>query len=121
MKVPFIILAALAAGCSLLTAAQPWTVDAILNIPTLSDPQIRPDGHAYAYVLRVLDGAEWRSSVYMNSIPSRTAFAIAAGTRPRWSPDGKGLAFLDRQVNVFSLESGSARLITRSPTPVVSY
>ena len=35
---------------------QPWTVDAILNIPTLGDPQIRPDGRQIAYVRRSLDG-----------------------------------------------------------------
>ena len=34
----------LAAACGLLAAGEQWTVDAILNIPTLSDPQIRPDG-----------------------------------------------------------------------------
>ena len=35
-----------------LTAERPWTVDAILNIPSLGDPQIRPDGRYYAYVQR---------------------------------------------------------------------
>jgi dipeptidyl aminopeptidase/acylaminoacyl peptidase len=121
MKFLFSLPAMLAAGYSLLAATQPWTVDAILNIPTLSDPQVRPDGQAYAYVRRVLDGTAWRSSVYMNSIPSGKALAISAGNRPRWSPDSKGLAYLNQQVSVFNLASGTSRVVTHSPTPVVSY
>ena len=46
MKVLFSLPAMLAAGYGLLAATQPWTVDAILNIPTLSDPQVRPDRQA---------------------------------------------------------------------------
>ena len=113
MKVLFSLPAMLAAGYGLLAATQPWTVDAILNIPTLSDPQVRPDGQAYAYVRRVLDGAAWRSSVYVNSIPWGKAWAILAGNRPRWSPDSKGLAYLDQQVSVFVLASGASRSRTR--------
>ena len=115
------VLAILTFVCGLLSAAQPWTVDAILNVPTVSDPQIRPDGRAYAYVRRTLAGAQWRNSVYLDSIPSGSARSISAGSRPRWSPDAKRLAYLDGQVSVFDLDSGRSRIVTHSPTPVGSY
>src|SRR6266568_5184781 len=70
------------AGCAgLLGAAQSWTVDALLNIPTLSDPQIRPDGRGFAYVQRSLEGKVWRSTIYIGAIPSGAAQAISAGSR----------------------------------------
>ena len=77
------VLPILAAGSGLLSAAEPWTVDAILNIPTVADPQIRPDGRSFAYVRRSLDGAAWRNTVYLESIPSGSPRVISTGTRPR--------------------------------------
>ncbi len=115
------VLTFLAAGCGLLSAAQPWTVDAILNVPTVSDPQIRPDGRSYAYVRRSLVGDHWRNSVFVDSIPSGTARSISAGSRPRWSPDAKRLAYLDGQVSVFDIETGASRIVTHSPSPVGAY
>src|SRR5437867_7553265 len=96
----FSLPAVLAACAGQLCAAQPWTVDAILNIPTLSDPQIRPDGRQYAYVRRSLDGKTWRNAVYVAPIPAGAAHEIGRGSRPRWSPDSRHLAFLHGQVYV---------------------
>jgi dipeptidyl aminopeptidase/acylaminoacyl peptidase len=104
-----------------LFGAQPWTVDAILNIPTLSDPQIRPDGQAYAWVQHSLESNAWRNTVRMASIPSGAAKMIASGTRPRWAPDSMRLAYLNKQVHVIDLKSGGSRVVTRSPSPVTSY
>jgi len=107
--------AVLAACAGQLCAAQPWTVDAILNIPTLSDPQIRPDGRQYAYVRRSLDGKTWRNAVYVAPIPAGAAQEIARGSRPRWSPDSRRLASLHGQVYV------DGRAVTHSPSPVSTY
>src|SRR5260370_13485654 len=87
----------LLAGSGALFAARPWTVDAILNIDTLSDPQIRPDGQAYAWVQR--------NKVHVASIPSGGAKVVASGTRPRWSPDSSRLAYLSQQVHVIDLKN----------------
>lgn len=110
------------AGCAgLLGAAQSWSVDALLNIPTLSDPQIRPDGRGFAYVQRSLEGKAWRSTIYIGEIPSRAAQPISAGNRPRWSPDSSRLAYLDTQVRVFDLERRSSRPMTHSSSPITAY
>src|SRR6185369_11421372 len=110
----------LSTACSL-TAARPWTVDAILNIPVLSDPQIRPDGRYYAYVERSLAGSAWKSAVHMAPIPSGAEREVAAGARPRWSPDSSRLAYLDGQVHVLDMKGGAARVVTHSASPVISY
>jgi dipeptidyl aminopeptidase/acylaminoacyl peptidase len=119
--VPIGLLAGVLAGAGRLAAAQPWTIDALLNIPTLSDPQIRPDGRAFAYVLRTLEGGAWRSTVWMAGIPFAAAQTVAGGAQPRWSPDSARLAYLDSQVYVFDLERRRSRAVTRSATPVIRY
>src|SRR5258708_37169582 len=103
-----------------LTAERPWTVEAILNIPSLSDPQIRPDGRYYAYVQRGLAGSAWRSAVHMAPIGSGAAREVATGARPRWSPDSSRLAYLDGQVHVLDMKGGIARVATHSTSPVIS-
>lgn len=104
-----------------LSAAPQWTVDTLLNIPALSDPQIRPDGRAYAYVRRGIDGNAWRSTVFIASIPSGAPKAISAGTHPRWSADSRQLAYLHGQVRVFDLERRSTRTATHSSSGISTY
>src|SRR5262245_16749913 len=105
------LLVVLAACGSAVRAAQPWTVDAILKIPTVGDPQIRPDGRQIAYVRRSLDGKAWRSIIYTTPVPAGPVQEIGRGSHPRWSPDSKRLAYLRGQVYI-----GSAT-VTHSPTP----
>src|SRR5438876_11965513 len=94
-----------------LTAGRPWTVEAILNIPSLGDPQIRPDGRYYAYVQRGLAGAAWWSVVHMAPIGSGAARKVATGARPRWSPDSLRLASLDGHVHVLDLKRSGDRVV----------
>jgi dipeptidyl aminopeptidase/acylaminoacyl peptidase len=109
------MLAVLAVCAGPARAAQPWTVDAILNIPTLSDPQLRPDGREVAYVRRTLDAKKWRSAVYVSPVPAGAAREIATGSRPRWSPDSKRLAWMRGQVYV------DGKAVTHSSPPPASF
>lgn len=69
-----------------LLAAALWTVEALLGLPSLTDPQFRPDGAAYAYVLNGV--------VHRAPLPTGPPVAVGKGGRPRWSPDGQSLAYL---------------------------
>jgi dipeptidyl aminopeptidase/acylaminoacyl peptidase len=104
-----------------LAAAEPWSVDALLDIPTLSDPQVRPDGKSFAYVLTSLNGNARRSTIYMGAVSTRASREIAEGTHPRWSPGSTQLAYLNKQVYVFDLEQRSSRAVTQSPSTVTTY
>jgi len=105
----------LASCAGVVRAAQPWTVDAILNIPTLADPQIRPDGRQVVYVRRSLNGKAWRSVIFAAPIPSGAHQEIGPGSHPRWSPDSRRLAWLRGQVYV------DGRAITHSPGAPLTY
>ncbi|TAM84926.1 S9 family peptidase, partial [bacterium] len=111
----------LAACGVLLAASEPWTVDALLRIPSIGDPQIRPDGQAFAYTLRTIEGNTWSSSVYFAPIPSGKAQRVGAGSQPRWSPDSKVLGYLDGQVRVYDPAKRTARTVTHAATPVSAY
>ena len=92
-----------------------WTIDAILKLASPSDPQIRPDGTGLAYVYR---GAIYTQALKTDATPSQ----IERGSRPRWSPDSKRLAFLnDGQVHVQDITAGGTKVVTHSATPVNSY
>lgn len=87
-----------------------WTIEALLKLASPSDPQIRPDGSAYAYT--------WKGAVYAGPISGGPVTKIADGFLPRWLAQGNLLAFRggDGQVHL-----SDRRTITKSPTPVRSF
>ncbi len=62
----------------------------------LSDPRISPDGTRIAYVLMRIDpeSKEYKSSIYLYDAAGEDYCAVANGSRPCWSPDGRKLAYL---------------------------
>jgi dipeptidyl aminopeptidase/acylaminoacyl peptidase len=97
-----------------LLAFAAWTVDALLQLASPSDPQIRPDAGAYAYVMR--------GGIHVGDPRTlKAAQRIAAGRFPRWSPDSRLLAFLDKQIRIYDLVKRSVRPITNSQSLITSF
>jgi dipeptidyl aminopeptidase/acylaminoacyl peptidase len=72
----------------------------VYRIPTVSDPQLSPDGKWVAYSVSEVDTAKDRrvSHLWMQSFDGKESIELTHGdeaaSSPRWSPDGKYLSFL---------------------------
>jgi len=76
------------------------TLDDISQFREVRDPQLSPDGQWVAYVVSAIDEKEdkpishiWTAS-YDGTIQRQMTFGSESETAPRWSPDGKYLAFM---------------------------
>ena len=74
------------------------TQEDIDNLRTPGDPQVSPDGGTVAFVLPTRSGDKTVTNVWAVSTdggePRRLTAGPGSDTAPRWSPDGKTLAFL---------------------------
>ncbi len=93
------------------------------------DPQISPDGTQVAYVVSKTDEESKKSSaqVWLAAIDGSNARQVThTGQRngsPRWSPDGRTLAFVSDRVEkaglfLLPLDGGEACELTKNPTGI---
>jgi dipeptidyl aminopeptidase/acylaminoacyl peptidase len=110
-------------------AGRAMTVDDLLAVKSVSDPQVSPDGKLVVYVVSELDRSTEKSNSDLYLIPfaggepRRLTTSTGADNHPRWSPDGKSIAFLSTrsgsaQVWLLPIDGGEARPITRLPIDI---
>lgn len=104
---------------------RPLQPEDIYLLRTVTDPQMSPDGKRVAYVVSWNDreSDEARMAVYVAPVDGRRpARRFTQGTRdhsPRWSPDGRYLAFVSRrgeknQLFLAPLDGGEAFQATKA-------
>ena len=118
------------------------TIDDLLALKWVSDPQLSPDGSRIAFVQTVVDGEAdtYRSHLWVAPVDGGASTELGAGdprqftagehrdSMPRWSPDGRWIAFLSdrgtgkpepgarrpKQLFVIPADGGEARLLVRA-------
>jgi dipeptidyl aminopeptidase/acylaminoacyl peptidase len=93
------VLAATAAAAQ--EARRPISLDDLSRLRSVSDPQVSPDGKWVAYTVSSIDPEKdkrdtdvWMASWDGTQQLRLTASSESSESRPRWSPDGRYLAFL---------------------------
>ncbi len=114
-------------------ARRPFAVDDIFNLKSVGDPRISPEGEWVAFTVSQLDADKDGSDtdIWMAPIDGGEALRMTAGdkpeTTPRWSPDGRWLAFLSArggettQVWLLPRQGGEAQQLTEIEQGVSGY
>ena len=124
------ILTVLLAAATAAGAPPRFDAAAMMKLKRIADPQLSPDGRWVAYQSTDidLDAGTRNTDVWVVSsnpasaaAPRRLTDHAAADTRPRWSPDGRRIAFLSAreggsQVHVVDAAGGPARKVTSLAT-----
>ncbi|MGB2592989.1 MAG: S9 family peptidase [Candidatus Acidiferrum sp.] len=110
---------------------KPLTPEASLNLRSISDLQFSPDGTRVAFVVMEPPKGERRARhiwIYekKSGAVRQLTFSAKDESSPRWSPDGKELAFLSnrvdqQQVYVLRMDGGEAAAVTKGKRSVHAF
>lgn len=116
------------------TAPRNLTIDDFFALKEVSDPQLSPEGRWVAYVVHTANLKEDKNErqIWMVSTAGGEAIPLTAkavnSSHPRWSPDGKYLAFLsargeNAKTQVWALDrrGGEAQQLTETIQGVGSF
>src|SRR5215472_18885913 len=110
---------------------QPFTIEDLVRVKRLSDPEVSPDGRYVAYVLREtdMDANKGRTDLWLLDLtrkdaqPRQLTTDPANDSSPRWAPDSHTLYFLSTrggssQVWRIRTDGGEAIRVTNYPLDV---
>ena len=109
------------------TAGEAFSVNDLLSLKRVADPEVSPDGKWVAYTLREpnIEENKFSSHIWIVSTeggePRQLTNHEKGESRAKWSPDGKSIAFLSarggsQQVWVIPVDGGEARQVTSIST-----
>ena len=136
LAAPLILCVTALGGSGVLAAAAaaPFTVEDLVRLKRISDPQVSPNGRVLAFVQREtdMDANQGRTSLWLLDLadpsgePQRATGVAANDSSPRWAPDGRTLYFLSNrggssQVWRLDLPGLAALRVTDYPLDIGSF
>jgi dipeptidyl aminopeptidase/acylaminoacyl peptidase len=116
-------------------SAQTWDPELQLKVKAVGTPRVSPDGSRVVYsvneAVTTPDKSEFVTQIWMANIATKQSVQLTFGEKsslnPKWSPDGKWIAFLsnrkDNRNNLYrlSLDGGEAEPLTDLKSGVANF
>ena len=116
-------------------SAQTWTPEMQLKLKAVGQPRVSPDGTRVVYTVNeavmTADKSEFVTQIWMANVATKQTTQLTFGekssTNPKWSPDGKWIAFLsnrkDNRNNLYrlSMDGGEAEPLTDLKSAVSNF
>ena len=117
------------------TSAGAWSPEMQLRVKALASPRVSPDGVSVVYTVSndvlTADRSEYVSQIWLATTDGKEnrqlTFADKSSTNPKWSPDGKWIAFTstrkDNKSNLYVLRvgGGEAEMVTDVKSGVADF
>jgi dipeptidyl aminopeptidase/acylaminoacyl peptidase len=111
------------------------TAEDLYQLKILGDPQISPNGRYVIYTVQTTDAKTEQKQSHLWLVPTdgsapprQFTFGKRRDSHPRWSPDGRSLAFLSNrddekqaQLYLIGLDGGEARPLTKLNGAVATF
>ena len=116
-------------------SAQTWDPEMQLKVKAVAAPRVSPDGSRVVYTVNEAvmtpDKSEFVTQIWMANIATKQNIQLTFGdktsTNPKWSPDGKWIAFVsnrkDNRNNLYRLniDGGEAEPLTELKSSVTNF
>src|SRR5215203_1497830 len=132
MRVFSTLLLALSLTVTLTAQTHPFSVQDMLAMDRISDPQVSPDGRSVVFAVRATDLAANRGLTELWLVGTdgtglgRLTSHAASDVNPRWAPDGKTIYFLSTrsgssQIWQIAVDGGEPSQVTTLPLDAGSF
>jgi dipeptidyl aminopeptidase/acylaminoacyl peptidase len=126
MKRLFVAISTLVLALASIAVAQenrPFTIEELMKVRRVADPQVSPDGKSVAFTIGDVnfDGNRVVNQIYVVSIAGGAPKQLTSGEKsassPRWSPDGKKIAYVTgSQIWMMAHDGGDKKQVTSIST-----